>query len=186
MLLIPAQLFPCPFDKAQCINNHADDIFIAAQQFQAQPVLLAYGICFVFTCTVFNGCGASVTKFSTATTRTIVEQMRVIIIWMFFLLKPGVGHEEFSGTKLFGFFLILVGVLFFNKIFVFEGFSIKYAGGEEEKTPKYLQKNSSNEELTQQDHDDMGISLPKLQLDDDEMVESTTSSRENTGATLRN
>lgn len=73
MLLIPAQLFPCPFDKAQCINDHADDIFIAAQQFQANPVLLAYGICFIFACTLFNGCGVSVTKFSTATNRTIIE-----------------------------------------------------------------------------------------------------------------
>jgi len=162
MLLIPAQLFPCPFAEAQCINNHADDIFIAAQQFSAQPMLIAYGICFIFACSVFNGCGASVTKYSTATTRTIVEQMRVIIIWMFFLLKPGVGHEEFSGTKLFGFFLILLGVLFFNKIFVFEGFSIKFAGGEEEKAPKHYQKNSSDEELTREDTDDVGIALPKL------------------------
>ena len=83
--------------------------------------------------------------------------------------------------------MILLGVLFFNKIFVFEGFRIKYAGGEEEeKTLKHYQKNSSDEELTQNDHDDAGIALPKLQLDDDEMVESTTSSREATGATLRN
>lgn len=112
--------------------------------------------------------------------------MRVIVIWVFFLLKPGVGHEEFSGIKLFGFVLILIGVLFFNKIFVFDGFSIKYAGGEEEKPDKHLQKNSSDEELTQEERDSNQIGLPKLQLDDDDnMVESTTSSRENTGATLR-
>ena len=84
--------------------------------------------------------------------------------------------------------MILLGVLFFNKIFVFEGFRIKYAGGEEEeKTLKHYQKNSSDEELTQNDHDDACIALPKLQLDDeDEMAGSTTSSREATGATLRN
>jgi len=33
LLLIPAQMYPCPFDESQCINNHADDVFIAIQQF---------------------------------------------------------------------------------------------------------------------------------------------------------
>jgi len=121
-----------------------------------------YGICFVFACTIFNGCGVSVTKFSTATNRTIVEQMRVIVIWVFFLLKPGFGHEVFSGVKLFGFVLILIGVLFFNKIFVFDGFSIKYKGGEEEKKPLEFKKNSSDEELTKMDGYKDEIKLPKL------------------------
>ena len=96
MLLVPAQLYPCPFDESQCINNHADDVFVAVQQFNAQPVLIVYAICFLLACTLFNGCGVSVTKFSTATNRTIVEQTRVLVIWIFFLLKPGFGHEEFS------------------------------------------------------------------------------------------
>ena len=192
MLLIPAQLFPCPFNKAQCINNHADDIFVAAQQFQASPVLLGYGICFIFACTVFNGCGVSVTKFSTATNRTIVEQMRVIVIWVFFLMKPGFGHETFSSVKLFGFVLILIGVLFFNKIFVIDGFSIKFTGGEEEPMPLEFKKNSSDEELCQMEGYSDEIKLPKLQLDDDSFDESTHSSdksgrdKPHSNATLRN
>lgn len=138
MLLVPAQLYPCPFDDSQCINNRADDVFIAVQQFHAQPVLILYAICFLLACTLFNGCGVSVTKFSTATNRTIVEQTRVLVIWVFFLLKPGFGHETFSVTKLGGFVLILTGVLFFNKIFVFDGLSIKYQGGEQEETKPAL------------------------------------------------
>jgi len=151
-----------------------------------------YGVCFIFACTIFNGCGVSVTKFSTATNRTIVEQMRVIVIWVFFLLKPGFGHEVFSSTKLFGFVLILIGVLFFNKIFVFDGFSIKFTGGEEEKIPLGFKKNSSDEELTKMEGYSDDIKLPKLQLDDDSFDESTHSedkgSREKhtNSATLRN
>jgi len=52
------------------------------------------------------------------------------VIWLFFLFKPGFGHEVFSEQKLLGFALIVSGVLFFNKIFVFDGLSIKYQGGE--------------------------------------------------------
>ena len=75
--------------------------------------------------------------------------MRVLVIWAFFLLKPGFGHEEFSFIKVGGFALILTGVLFFNKIFVFDGLTIKYNGGEEEaKKPLDYKKNSSDEDLT--------------------------------------
>ena len=136
MLLIPAQMFPCPFDDSQCINNHADDVFIAIQQFHAKPSLLAYGVAFIFACMMFNGCGVSVAKYSSAISRTIAEQVRVLVIWAFFLLKPGYGHETFSFEKLVGFVLIIAGVLFFNKILVIDGCSIRYTGGAEDVAAK--------------------------------------------------
>ena len=46
--------------------------------------------------------------------------MRVVIIWVFFLTYAGVGHETFSYGKLGGFVLIVLGVLFFNKILNFD------------------------------------------------------------------
>ena len=96
MLLIPAQLYPCPFNESQCINNHADDVFIAIKQFNAMPMLYLYAFGFLAFCTMFNGCGVSITKYSTATNRAIIEQSRVLVIWLFFLMKPGFGHEVFS------------------------------------------------------------------------------------------
>ena len=136
MLLVPAQLYPCPFDESQCINNHADDVFVAVQQFNAQPSLIVYAICFLLACTLFNGCGVSVAKYSSAISRTIAEQVRVLVIWAFFLLKPGYGHETFSFEKLVGFVLIIAGVLFFNKILVIDGCSIRYTGGAEDVAAK--------------------------------------------------
>ena len=42
--------------------------------------------------------------------------MRVVTIWIFFLTYSGVGHEAFSFGKLAGFVMIVLGVLFFNRI----------------------------------------------------------------------
>jgi len=79
---------------------------------------------------MFNGCGVTIAKYSSAISRTLAEQMRVLVIWAFFLLKPGFGHEQFSFVKLGGFVLIVLGILFFNKLLVFDGCSIRYTGGE--------------------------------------------------------
>jgi len=68
---------------------------------------------------VFNGFGTCLTKFSSAITRTLTEQIRVILIWAFFLTYPGYGHQEFQKYELIGFILIILGVLFFNRALVF-------------------------------------------------------------------
>lgn len=49
-----------------------------------------------------------------------MDQTRVVIIWIFFLLSNGVGHETFSLGKLAGFVLIVLGVIFFNRILHFD------------------------------------------------------------------
>ena len=75
---------------------------------------------------------------------------------------------------------------------MFDGFSIKYTGGVEEKMPLEFKKNSSDEELTKMDSYSDDIKLPKLQLDDESFDESTHSSDKNShdkhtnSATLRN
>ena len=44
----------------------------------------------------------------------------------------GSGHEEFQVEKLGGFVFVIIGVLFFEKILIFEGCSVKYHDEEEE------------------------------------------------------
>ena len=65
--------------------------------------------------------------------------------------------------------LIVTGVLFFNKILVFDGLSIKYQGGEqvEEKPMLKFKKNSSDEDNLTANEDERGGILPKLELDND-------------------
>jgi len=40
----------------------------------------------------------------------------VFVVWYFFMIYNGFGHETFSLLKLCGFFLIIFGVLCFNKV----------------------------------------------------------------------
>ncbi len=65
---------------------------------------------------MFNGFAVNVTKYTSATNRCVMDQLRVVIIWAFFLMFSGVGHETFSIQKVAGFVMITLGVLFFNKI----------------------------------------------------------------------
>ena len=69
---------------------------------------------------LFNGFAVNVTKFASATNRVVMDQTRVVLIWAFFLLYPGVGHETFSWGKVGGFLPIVFGVLLFNKIIHFD------------------------------------------------------------------
>ena len=78
----------------------------------------------------FNGFGVTLTKLTSAANRSVVEQSRVVIIWIFFLIYTGVGHETFSFIKLLGFLMIVLGVVFFNQILGFVGCAIKYLPGE--------------------------------------------------------
>jgi len=96
-------------------------MFLAAQQFAAKPQLFVFAFLFILVAFGFNGFGASVTKYSSATTRSLSEQTRTVVIWFFFLAYPGFGQETFEILKLAGFVLIISGVLFFNEILVFDG-----------------------------------------------------------------
>ena len=120
MILIPSQLLTCPFGAEQCVNGHIDDIFFAAKQAAAYPIIIVFCLCFLMASALFNGFAVNVTKFASATNRVVMDQTRVVLIWAFFLLYPGVGHETFSWGKVGGFLLIVFGVLLFNKIIHFD------------------------------------------------------------------
>ena len=76
------------------------------------PLCIAFGLSYG----AYKGFGVELIRISSATNRVVLEQCRVVVVWVFFLLYPGDGHEEFSVGKLLGFFLIVLGVLIFNKI----------------------------------------------------------------------
>ena len=96
ILLIPAQVFACPFEESQCVNGHTDSMVQAIDQLSAKPTILIYGLCFMISASFFNGFGATATKLTSASVRTLTEQMRVFFVWAFFLLSSGTAHEKFS------------------------------------------------------------------------------------------
>ena len=71
---------------------------------------------FFIACGMGNGFTTYVTKVFSATHSVVFDQSRILFVWIFFLAYRGAGHETFSFEKLFGFFMICLGVLVFNKI----------------------------------------------------------------------
>ena len=86
LIIIPAQIFACPFSDEQCINGHIDDMFLAHQQLTASKSIIVLSLGFAASAAAFNGFGAFATKLTSVADRAVVEQSRVILIWTFFLL----------------------------------------------------------------------------------------------------
>ena len=156
-LIIPASIFDCPFEEAQCVNGHLEDLSMAKQQLVSSPILIVYGFMLVLASFTFNGFGVTTVKYTSATARSVVEQTRTMTVWTFFLLKPGFGHEEFSWLKMGGFVMIFSGVLFFNKILEFDGLSVKWGEGatvtKAEKHKELKEPSSGSEDEDDQEHD---------------------------------
>lgn len=69
-------------------------------------------MCFTFSGTIFsisffNFAGISVTKQISATTRTVLDSIRTLIIWLFSL---AVGWQDFSYIQMMGFFVLILGM----------------------------------------------------------------------------
>jgi len=84
--------------------------------------LLAWTIGNMFSIAVFNYAGISVTKELTATTRAVLDQIRVILIWAIFLFPFGPYLCKLQGffhfTAPIGLFILIVGVFVYNDIIV--------------------------------------------------------------------
>ena len=59
----------------------------------------------------FNFAGISVTKEISATTRTVLDSIRTLLIWLF---SMSVGWEDYTTLQLFGFILLICGIFVHN------------------------------------------------------------------------
>jgi len=63
----------------------------------------------------FNFFGISITKYSSATTRMVLDSVRTVVIWAFSLI---VGWQEFQYLQVIGFTLLLFGTTVYNEVLV--------------------------------------------------------------------
>ena len=68
---------------------------LAQNQMNGNHLLVVLALGFIAAAALFNGFGATTTKLTSSANRVVVEQSRVVVIWIFFLLYPGEGHESF-------------------------------------------------------------------------------------------
>ena len=76
---------------------------------------------YVLSIAFFNFSGLTISKYSSATSRTIVDTLRTIVVWTFFLVMPFVPEdtkETFSWLQLLGFLILILGGVIYNEILV--------------------------------------------------------------------
>lgn len=69
----------------------------------------------IFSIAFFNFAGISVTKQMSATTRTVLDSVRTLVIWVISLVLK---WEEFSIIQLGGFIILLIGMCLYNDIII--------------------------------------------------------------------
>lgn len=96
---------------------------MAFKDYAANPILIVQSVFLSVLTLVINVNGVNITKYGSAAQRTVTDQARNVTVWIYFLVIPVYGEylETFtlySLIQLFGFIVLLSGVLVYNEIIV--------------------------------------------------------------------
>lgn len=108
------QFIPCTAEI--CNNGKVENSKVAFEQIGASGKLAIFLILNVFLVGAMNGLGMAVTKYASAANRVTLQQSKTVIVWVFFLIYKGGGHEKFYVLQLGGFLVLLCGVILYNEI----------------------------------------------------------------------
>ena len=112
----------CINDDAENLNNYRfENAIFAVKQIWESGKLKAYLSLYVLSIAFFNFSGLTISKNVSSTARTIVDTLRTIVIWLFFLTFPNIPEETketFSWLQLLGFLILILGSLIYNEILV--------------------------------------------------------------------
>ena len=150
---------------------------MAIRQIFASGKLLCFVILYISSIACFNFAGLSVTKHVSSTARTIVDTLRTIVIWSFFMMPfvPEGTQETFDWKQLVGFVILVFGSLIYNEILVFP------CGGFDQNTKEAIKKRNNQvkqeEKEEEIDHDQIVPPLPETcdaPIANEEVVEKPT------------
>lgn len=156
LILLPIlQFIPCHLEFCSH-TGVVEDSWFALRQIYHNSFTLIMLICSVIFIAGYNGFGITITKHMSATSRTTLKQTKIVLVWVFFLLYRGDGHESFKWLQLVGFIILVSGILLYNEIVIIPwcGFNkyTTFAKLEREKKVDTL----ISEELYTQDNDSIG------------------------------
>ena len=102
-----------------CTNGRLEDTPQALEQIFSSTFLLFGIISVAFFGCLLNALGILITKYTTSAHRATINQVKVVSIWVFFLVYSGYGTQEnFLFLQLIGFVILVLGVMTFNEIIV--------------------------------------------------------------------
>ena len=105
-----------------------EDSDFAFKQMDDNRNLMTVYIFYIISIATYNIVGINLTKLVSSTARAVVDTVRTVFIWLFFLIfepVPGV-HEHFYVLQLIGFILLVAGTLIYNEIVTIPYFGLDY------------------------------------------------------------
>jgi drug/metabolite transporter (DMT)-like permease len=132
--------------------SHIEDTDFAFKQMGASTAVLVVYIFYIVSIALYNIVGINLTKLVSSTARAVVDTVRTVFIWLFFLIwgpVPGT-KETFYVLQFFGFLLLVFGTLVYNEIVTIPWFKLDYYTrdniAKREKEKKALEENQSPDE----------------------------------------
>jgi drug/metabolite transporter (DMT)-like permease len=106
-----------PNDKGQWL---LEDTLFAFRQMGNNGLLLFCVIIFICSIAIFNFVGISVAKYASSPARAVVDTVRTIVVWAFFLMPfiDECKREHFNWLQLVGFVLLVIGTVIYNEVVV--------------------------------------------------------------------
>jgi len=133
VVLIIFQNIKCPnptnsqgsWTTALCTKNdrneyRLEDTIFALRQLGDNGMLFFYSILFTLSIALFNFVGITVTKIASSAARAVIDSVRTIVIWAFFMMPiiEKCHRENFNWIQLIGFVFLIFGTLIYNEILV--------------------------------------------------------------------
>jgi len=138
-------------DHNTTISKIEDTDFAFKQMGASSAVLIVY-IFYIVSIALYNIVGINLTKLVSSTARAVVDTVRTVFIWLFFLIwevVPGTG-ERFYWLQLVGFLFLVFGTLVYNEIVTIPWFKLDYYTrdniAKREKEKKALEEGQSPDE----------------------------------------
>jgi drug/metabolite transporter (DMT)-like permease len=104
-----------------------DSIFAFRQMWDKKAILVVY-IFYVVSIALYNIVGINLTKLVSSTARAVVDTVRTVFIWLFFLCFEPVKNtkEKFHILQFIGFCFLVFGTLVYNEIVVIPFCNLDY------------------------------------------------------------
>ena len=107
-----------PWEAELCNDGYVENSIFAMEQIWNSPRLILLTLSSIIIICLYNGLGMAVTKMISSTNRVVLRQIKIFLIWLFFLAYPYDGNESFKPLQLIGFIILVFGVFLYNEVIV--------------------------------------------------------------------
>ena len=108
--------------------SRIEDSNYAFRQMGDNAALLVIYIFYIVSIAMYNIVGINLTKLVSSTARAVVDTVRTVFIWLFFLIFEPVANtkEDFYPLQLVGFILMVFGTIVYNEIVAIPWLGLDY------------------------------------------------------------